>query len=91
MGISVGQTVNARIYINFADPQGDPILWTVRFDPRLYPGSTFLTVTRSAENVWVIEANSTHVAGPVSANTSGKLVKVNEGYFTMPFRITVTK
>jgi len=91
MGIAVGQTVNARIYINFADPQGDPILWTVRFDPGLYPGSTYLTVTRTAENVWIIEANATHIAGLVSANTSGKIVKVNEGYFSMPFRITVTR
>ncbi len=91
MGISVGQTVNARILINFADPQGDPILWTVRFDPGLYPGSTYLTVTRTAENVWVIEANATHVAGLVSANTSGKIVKVNEGYYSMPFKITITR
>jgi len=91
MDIPVGQSANARILINFADPTGRAILWTVRFDPRLYPGSTYLRVTRTAENLWVIEADSTHTAGLESANTSGKVVKVNEGYYKMPFRITVTK
>ncbi len=91
MSIPVGQSANARFYLNFGDPQGRSILWTVRFDPALYPGSTFLTVTRTAENTWIIEATGSAVAELVSANTSGKIVKVNEGYYSMPFRITVTK
>lgn len=91
MSIPVGQSARARLYLNFADPAGRAILWTVRFDPAMYPGSTHLTVTRTEINRWIIEAIESDIAELVSANTSGKTVKVNEGYYTMPFRITVTK
>ena len=91
MSIPVGQSARARLFLNFADPAGRDILWTVRFDPALHPGSTLLTVTRPASNKWIVEAIESDIAGLVSANNSGKIVKINEGYYTMPFRLTVTK
>jgi hypothetical protein len=92
MSIAVGQSAPARWYFNFADPYGRALLWTVRFDPALYPGSTFLTVTRTATNQWVVEATAGQVAQLVSATTTnGKSVKVNEGYYSMPFMITITR
>ena len=91
ISIPVGGSARARFYLNFADPTGRALLWTVRFDPKLYPGSSFLTVTRSAENIWTVEATTADVAELVSATTSGKSVKVNEGYYRMPFKVTVTR
>ena len=91
MSIPVGQSARARLFLNFADPAGRDILWTVRFDPALHPGSTHLTVTRPESNKWIVEAIESDIAGLVSANNSGKIVKINEGNYTMPFKITVTK
>ena len=89
--IAVGQSVRARMYLNFDDPAGRAILWTIRFDPRFYPGSTHLTVTRTAVTQWIISATESDIAQLVSVNTSsGKSVTLNEGYYTMPFSITVT-
>ena len=80
MSIPVGQSAKARWYFNFADPSGRDLLWTVRFDPALYPGSTLLTVARTDASRWVISANDGDVAQLVSATTGGKAVKINEGY-----------
>ena len=92
MSVPVGGSARARFYINFADPSGRSLRWTVRFDPALYPGSTFLTVTRSAENVWTVEASPDAVAQLVSETIStGKTVRTNEGYYNVPFRITITR
>lgn len=91
LSVPVGGTSRARIFLNFEDPQGRSILWTVRFDPTFYPASGLLTVTRPAQNTWTIEATANDVAVLESANTSGKAVKVNEGYYRMPFKITVVR
>jgi hypothetical protein len=91
MSIPIGAASRARILLNFDDPSGRALLWTVRFDPTLHPGSSLLTVTRPSINTWTIEASASDVAGLSSATTSGKAVKVNEGYYRMPFKITVTK
>jgi len=91
MSIPVGQSAPARWFFNFDDPAGRSILWTVRFDPRLYPGSTYLTVTRLADAQWSISASDANIAQLVSDTTSGKSAKVNEGYYSMPFRILVTR
>lgn len=45
----------------------------------------------TASTRWILEATDADVAELVSANTSGKTVKVNEGYYSMPFRITITE
>lgn len=89
--LAVGQSAPARMFLNFPDPAGRALLWTVRFDPSLYPGSSHLRVTRTASTKWILEATDADVAELVSANTSGKTVKVNEGYYSMPFRITITE
>jgi hypothetical protein len=92
IAIPIGGAARARFFVNFLDPKGRELLWTVRFDPALYPGSTFLTVTRPAENVWTVEAGGADVAQLVSATTAnGKTVTVNEGYYVMPFRITIVR
>ena len=90
MSVPVGGSARARFFMNFADQSGRNLLWTVRFDPALHPGSTLLTVTRPAQNTWTIEAMESDTAGLLSATTSGKSVKVNEGFYTLPFKITIT-
>jgi hypothetical protein len=89
LSIAVGQSARARYKLNFADPSGRSLLWTVRFNSSMYPGSTELTVTRTATNTWVVEASASDVAELVSTTTSGRSVTVNEGYYAMPFKITV--
>jgi hypothetical protein len=91
LSIAVGQSARARYKLNFADPAGRSLLWTVRFNSAMYPGSTELTVTRTAIDTWVVEAGESDVAQLVSTTTSGKAVTINEGYYAMPFRLTVTK
>ena len=91
LSIAVGQSARSRYKLNFADPNGRALLWTVRFNSEMFPGSTELTVTRTAINTWVIEATDSDVAELVSSTTSGKPVTVHEGYYTMPFRVTVTR
>jgi len=89
--LAVGQSAPARSFINFADPSGRALNWTVRFDPNLAPGSTYLNVTRTHDKEWVIEATATMVAGLSNYTTgSGKQVTTQEGTFRMPFRIRVT-
>ena len=91
MSVPVGGSARARFFMNFADQSGRDLLWTVRFDPALHPGSTLLTVTRPAQNTWTIESMESDVAGLLSATTSGRSVKVNEGFYTLPFRITIAR
>lgn len=91
LSIAVGQSARSRYKLNFADPAGRSLLWTVRFNSSMYPGSTELTVTRIATNTWVVEASNSDVAELVSTTTSGRSVTVNEGYYSMPFRITIVR
>lgn len=67
------------------------MLWTVRFNSALFPGSTDVTVTRTAANAWVVEASASDVAELVSANIRGKAGTLNEGYYAMPFKMTVVQ
>ncbi|MDQ3069007.1 MAG: hypothetical protein M3R55_04685 [Acidobacteriota bacterium] len=90
--IAVGQSARARFMFNFPDPMGRPLLWTVRFNAEFYPGSSDVTVSRTAENTWVIEASGDDVAELVAVPTGkGKMIMTHEGFYTMPFRITVTR
>ena len=91
LSIAVGQSVRARYKLNFADPAGRSLLWTVRFNSAMYPGSTELTVTRTATDTWVVEVGASDIAELVSTTTSGRSVTVNEGYYSMPFKITVVR
>ncbi len=81
------------MFLNFADPSGrdSPVDCSLRSRTCIL-AQPHLTVTRTATNQWVIEAGDSDIAELVSVpTTNGKVVKVNEGYYTMPFRITVTK
>lgn len=91
LSVAVGQSVRARYKLNFADPSGRSLLWTVRFNSNVYPGSTDVTVTRTATNSWTVEASASDVAELVSTTTSGRQIAVNEGYYSMPFKITVVR
>jgi hypothetical protein len=90
LSLAVGQSARARYKLNFADPAGRSLLWTVRFNSS-YAGSSDLTVTRTAIDTWDVEAVATDVALLLSTTTAGKTVEVNEGYYAMPFKLTVTR
>lgn len=89
--IPVGGAVAGRFKFNFPDPAGRALLWTIRFNPESYPGSSDLTVTRTSENTWDIEASVDDVAELVAVPTKGKAIMTHEGFYTMPFKITVTR
>lgn len=90
--IPVGGSSKARFKLDFADPAGRPLTWTVRFNAEYYPGSSDLSVTRISENTWVVEASVSDVAELVASNTNrGKRIVTHEGFYTMPFKITVTR
>ena len=90
--IPVGGSSKARFKLDFADPAGRALIWTVRFNSEFYPGSSDLTVTRTAENTWVVEATASDVAELVAINSGkGKQIMTHEGFYTMPFKITVTR
>jgi hypothetical protein len=91
LDIPVGVTRGGRLKVNFDDPAGQNVLWTVRFNPE-FPGSTLVPVTRQDANTWVIEATTEHRARLVSADmNTRKWVTADEGLFVMPFRIVVTR
>ena len=89
--IAIGATVWARGKLNFDDPNGRALLWTVRFNSRVYPGSGDLTVTRIDQNNWVVEAAAGDLAELVSVPKSGKQTMVSDGFYSMPFRFTVSR
>jgi|GEM_PF-2808663 len=89
--IPVGGSAYARVKINFPDPSGRGYLWTVRFNPGVYAGSTNVSVKRIDANNWDVEAFTTDRARLVSTTTSGKAVTTDEGLYVMPFKMHVTK
>ena len=89
--LAVGQSAAAKYLLNFADPSGRALRWSVRFNPPAYPGSSYVTVTRTGTSSWSIEATASDVAELVSTPTSGRAVTVHEGFYAMPFKISVTQ
>lgn len=89
--IAVGASARARFLFNFPDPAGRALRWTVRFNSEYYPGSSELTVTRTGEHTWQVEASVDDIAELVAVPTKGKAVMTHEGFYTMPFKITVTR
>lgn len=90
--IPVGGSAYARVKINFPDPSGRNILWTVRFNSGAYAGSTNVTVRRLSEDVWEVEATAEDRARLVSVSTGkGRSVSTDEGLFVMPFKMTVVR
>ena len=90
LDIPVGGTAAARYKFNFLNAS-QTVRFTVRFNADAYPGTSNVAVTRTASNVWIVEARPSDIAELVSVPASGKQTSVSEGFYSMPFRLTVTK
>jgi hypothetical protein len=89
LDIPINTQSNARMKINFPDPYGRALLWTVRYNPKVYPGSTFVTVRRTSASSWIVTTSPSAIAKLVS--WASHTVEVDEGTFAMPFQFTVTQ
>jgi len=87
LAIPVESTWPTRIKGNWVDPYGQ--LYTMRFNPDDYPGSTHARVTRTSEKSWTLWASETDIMRLVTAG-SRRQGPVDEGWYTMPFEITFT-
>jgi len=90
LDIPVGGAAAARYKFNFLNAN-NTVRFTVRFNADAYPGTSNVTVTRTATNVWIVEARPSDVAELVSVPVSGRQTLVTEGFYSMPFRLTITK
>ena len=89
--IPVGGSSNAHLKITFetVNAAGTVIPWAVRFNPDGFPGSDYVTVTRPAQNVWIVEATELDRARLVTPG--GRPIGVlDEGTSSMPFRVIMT-
>ena len=91
LSILIGQSAPARFKLNFADPGGRALLWTIRLNASMYPGSGYVSVTRTSGNTWTVEATTSDLAELVATTTSGRQVMTHEGFYQMPFKITITQ
>ena len=87
LAIPVGSTWPTRIKGNWTDPYGQ--LYTMRFNPDDYLGSTYARVTRTSEKSWTLWATEVDIMRLVTAGSRHK-GPVDEGWYTMPFEITFT-
>jgi len=95
--IAVGQTVPAKLKVNFPDPDST-LWWTVRYNPRDYAGSSFVYVTRTGTNTWRVEAGGYLVAEDkgwaelvASPDGSAGRTQTHEGWYLMPFSLTIVQ
>jgi hypothetical protein len=90
--IPVGGSSKARLKLTFEviDNSGTLVGWAVRFNPDGFPGSDYVTVTRPAQNVWVVEATEFDRARLVSPGTRNHRGPLDEGTYAMPFRVVMT-
>jgi hypothetical protein len=91
LDVPIGATMNAKAKINFPDPFGRTLEWTVRFNPTGYPGSSYVLVTRVDANTWIVESSSSPIAKLVTSPDGGTRDQTDEGLFRMPFRFVVVK
>jgi hypothetical protein len=92
--VGLDQTVNGWCDLNFEDTSNssDAYRWTVRFDPVHYPGTNYVIVTRTGQAAWTIQANApSATAELIASTTSGKYVTYGEGFYQMPFGVSVTQ
>jgi hypothetical protein len=92
--VPVNTTVNGWCDWNFIDTSNvaDTYLWTVRFDPVHYAGTNYVSVTRTGSAAWTIEADAPGaIAELIASTTSGKYVTYGEGFYQMPFSISITQ
>jgi hypothetical protein len=87
LSIPIGVTWPTRVKGNWNDPYG--VLYTIRFNPSDYPGSTYAWVTRNSENSWTWFATEVDVARLVSPGVHNQGPR-DEGWYRMPFEITFT-
>ena len=67
-----------------------PGYYFLEFNPSAQPGSSSVLVTRTSVSTWTIEASATSTAELIENTTShGKTTQTNEGFFYMPFKITI--
>jgi hypothetical protein len=65
------------------------VIYTIRFNPIDYPGSTYAWVTRNSENSWTWFATDVDVARLVSPGIRHQGPR-DEGWYRMPIEITIT-
>ena len=90
--IAVGGTMVGAFKWDFYDTPNstDTYLWTIRFNPWDYPGTSPVSITRTGQSAWTIEAALDAVGELQATTTSGKQVVYPEGFYKMPFQVTVT-
>jgi hypothetical protein len=77
----------SRIKGNWTDPYG--VLYTIRFNPTDYPGSTYAWVRRTSLKQWVVFAGDSDIARLVSPGIHHQ-GPLDEGSYQLPFEITFT-
>jgi hypothetical protein len=82
--LDIGQSSDARFFVNIPDPEGRSFHYSLFFDTTNYPNSDFATVTRTAACSWLIESNG---YAELVAHGTGKNKNTREGRFWMPFRV----
>jgi hypothetical protein len=87
LSIPIGSTWPTRVKGNWTDPYG--ILYSLRFNPPDYPGSSYARITRNSKNSWTWFATESDVARLVSPGVRHQGPR-NEGWYRMPFQITFT-
>jgi hypothetical protein len=99
----LNQAFSGQCRWNFYDTEDttDTYLWTVRFDPTNYPGTSPVRITRTTpvsgtQYAWTIQANAASpttgaVAELLASTTSGKYVTYGEGFYQMPFGLSLTQ
>jgi len=90
--IPLGGTWRARLKVAFntVNASGQTIQWAVRFNPRDYPPSDHISVTRTATRQWVLWATSAEQAMLVSVCCKQRS-ETNEGLYNMPFTVVVNE
>ena len=93
--IPLNHTVNGWCDWNFLNTSNaaDTYLWTVRFDPVHYGGTNYVSVTRTGQAAWTIEADASTgaTAELIASTTSGRYLTYGEGFYQMPFSVSLTQ
>ncbi len=86
LGMVVGTMAPARVKINFDDPDGRTLLWTVRYKTIDFPCSTNVYVSRLSDTTWSVET----IAGSRDRATLVMENEVEQGTYYLPFRMVVS-
>jgi len=88
LALPVGESSTGFVKLEFTDP-GSGQKWEVRYNSAQYPGTTPVTITRTAADTWEIEASSAHIARLVKwVKVNNQLVPVPHGDYFMPYHHT---